>query len=204
VSPNDLVDPAEVAALAQRYGEPYRVKVVMEVGPAFFEPWSQKAPTRRGEVMFLMPRPAGLLLHAKSHYPEDTWRLLTGGIEVGERVAEALQREPGEETGLTPEPEVFLALIEYEFHWNERSFPWVTYVFRMAPTMAPLRASVDAEIFATREVSPTALAAVADALEALPPPRTDWGRYRAVAHRVVADLLQEGGTGSKEHREQGE
>lgn len=192
MSNSNVVDPTEVAGLAERYGKPHRVKVVMEVGRLFFEPWAQKARTRRGEVMFLMPRPGGLLLHAKRHYPHGTWRLLTGGIEAGERVADALQREPHEETGLAPAPEAFLALIEYEFHWNQCSFPWATYVFRMAPTTEPLRPSVDDEIFATREVSPSQLIEVAETLEALPPPRTDWGRYRAVAHRVVASLLREG------------
>jgi 8-oxo-dGTP pyrophosphatase MutT (NUDIX family) len=185
-----LLDEDEVATLATELGEPRRERIALAVDRVFFETWQSKSTTRRGEVMFLLPRPGGLLLHTKAHYPPNSWRLLTGGVEVGEAVREALVREPQEEVGLALAPERFLGVVEYEFRWGGRTEPWVTYIFLMEASSAPLQPSVDDEIAATCEVVPAQLGTVAEALDALPGEYFhDWGRFRAIAHRLVAAWL---------------
>ena len=140
--------------------------------------------------MFLLPRPGGLLVHRKRHYPPGVWRLLTGGIEVGETVLEALRREVQEEVGYSPAPRRFVALITYEFTSGSSSITFTTYAFLMAPDDRPLRASVDGEVDATRAVPLSELPHVARVLRTLPGDWGDWGRFRAVAHDVVARLLR--------------
>lgn len=191
-TPPPLVDPAEVAALAAAYGLPRHERVRLHVSDAFFARWAQKGRTRRGEVMFLMPRPGGLLLHVKADYPPECWRLLTGGVENDEPVLAALHREPIEETGLAVTPERFLALLEYDFVSGVMGVPFVTYIFLMSPSDQPLAPSVDGELAATSVAPPTALPAIADRLETLDGAyHGSWGRFRAVAHRLVAEMLSE-------------
>lgn len=180
-----VVDEGEVAALAAAWGEPHRHHVELQVGPTFWYPWEGKWHTRRGEVLFVLPRPGGLLLHRKPHYPQDCFRLLTGGIERGESVAAAIAREPEEEVGLSLPVRRYVALLSYDVRLGQEHFPWVTHIFLLPFSDAPLRPSHDGEIEEIRVLPLNALAAVADLLDRLPEPWQDWGRFRAFAHRLV-------------------
>jgi 8-oxo-dGTP pyrophosphatase MutT (NUDIX family) len=187
---NPFLDEAEINALAARYGVPETVRVQIDVGTEFWRPWENKWPWRRGEVMFLLPRPGGLLLHRKATYPADAWRLLTGGIELDESVAEALEREPVEEVGLLLPVEQYVGIVGYDVICEGRHFPFATHVFLMGFSDAPLHPSHDEEIADTRVVPPATLPAVARALESLQSNRwRDWGRFRAIAHRKVFEWL---------------
>ncbi len=191
-----VVDEGEVAAMAARWGEPAREAVTLSVGGAFWEAWGARWPGRHREVMFLLPRPGGLLLHRKAHYPTEGWRLLTGGVEAGELVSEAVAREPVEEVGLALPVRRYVALLTYDLVCEGEHFRCATHVFLLAWSDAPLQPQDD-EIAATRTVPLAGLAEVAAQLEAMPSPWHDWGRFRAIAHRVVLrevrpDEVQEG------------
>lgn len=152
--------------------------------------WHEKMTKRRGEVVLVIRRPNGrIILHTKSFYPADTYRLPSGGIRQGERVLDAMWREVQEETGLEIETEHFLGLLEYEFQHRDEKLPFVSYVFLMRERgghLAPQDKSEEITTF--REVSVDELAAVAEALRSLPDPWDDWGAFRALAHDFVADL----------------
>jgi ADP-ribose pyrophosphatase YjhB (NUDIX family) len=182
---SEILDEAEVVEMAAAWGEPRREHVFLVVEPEFWFPWEEKWHTRRGEVMFLLPRPGGLLLHRKGHYPPEAWRLLTGGIERGESARLAIEREPVEEVGLELPVRRYAALLTYTIECQGQSFPWATHIFLMPFTDAPLRPSHDDEIEETRVVPLDHLEDVAVQLENLASPWHDWGRFRAVAHRVV-------------------
>lgn len=184
-----MVDEQEIAALAADWGAPARFGTRLEVGLDFWMPWEGKWHTRRGEVMFLLPRPGGLLLHRKHHYPPDAWRLLTGGIEIGETVRATIAREPLEEVGLDLPVRRFVAVAEYEVECEGQVCPWATYIFLMPWSDAPLQPSHDDEIAETVIVPLDGLVAVAEHLESLPVHWNDWGRFRAVAHRIVAQQV---------------
>src|SRR3712207_5584960 len=101
---------AQVATLAQRFGEPRRVAVELTGAP--FDPLFM--PDRFGEVCMVLRRRSGRLLTAiKTFYPPGAFRLLTGGIGHGEPIERALLREVDEETGLEVAVRRFLAVIEY-------------------------------------------------------------------------------------------
>jgi NAD+ diphosphatase len=101
----------EIAELAVRYGQPQRVAVELTGAP--FSPLTLE--DRHGEVCMVVRRPNGKLITAKkTFYPAGAFRLLTGGVDHGEPIADALLREVAEETGLDVVVRRFLAVIEYQ------------------------------------------------------------------------------------------
>jgi 8-oxo-dGTP pyrophosphatase MutT (NUDIX family) len=101
----------EIADLAVRYGQPQRVAVELTGAP--FSPLTLE--DRHGEVCMVVRRPNGKLITAKkTFYPAGAFRLLTGGVDHGEPIADALLREVAEETGLDVVVRRFLAVIEYQ------------------------------------------------------------------------------------------
>lgn len=145
-------------------------------------------------------RPNGMLLLAiKTFYPRGAYRLPTGGIGVGEPILGALTRETAEETGLETTIRRFLAAIAYRSDAAKTGEPvFRTFAFLLDETGGTLGARDESErIEEFIEVDPGELTAVADRLErvtSLPSTEiggdwADWGRFRAVVHRVVHDAL---------------
>jgi 8-oxo-dGTP pyrophosphatase MutT (NUDIX family) len=183
---NPFLDGTEIDKLGAEYGTPQTVHIPLNVGFFFWHPWQKKWHKRRGEVMFLLPRPGGLLLHRKAHYPAKGWRLLTGGIESKETVAEALEREPWEEVGLILPVHRYVGIVSYDVRYRGGHYPFATHIFLLGYSDAPLQPSHDDEIAETKVVGLTDLEQVAVTLETLPFHWKDWGRFRAIAHRKVA------------------
>ncbi len=189
----DLIE-SEIAALAERYGPPRRVRAPL--AGSLFDPLAMT--DRYGEVCMVVRRPGGALITAiKTFYPPGAFRLLTGGIHHGEPIADALVRELAEETGLDVAVRRFLAVIEYE----QLGLPtpaFATFAFLVDELGGTLAAQDEAErIGAFRDLPVAELPALADTLAAAPDEYSDeiggswrdWGQFRAVAHRVVYELL---------------
>ncbi len=187
---------AEIEELANRFGEPRRVEAVIR---PFFDPVQR--PDRFGEVCMVVRRRNGKVpLSIKTFYPRGAYRLPTGGIQHGERILDALRRETEEETGLLTEVKRFLA--------------WITYRSESAPDGPPLFHTFaflleelgghfqtrdrDEQIEEWIEVDPATLDQVADRLEGIESAPSqdiggdwaDWGRFRAIVHRVVREELR--------------
>ena len=186
----------EVAELAARYGEPRRVDATINDG--FFDPIHN--PDRVGEVCMIVRRPnRKVLLSIKTFYPRGAYRLPTGGIHHGEGIFDALVRETLEETGLETTIRRFLAAIAYRPRSSPDGPPiFHTFAFLLDEVGGMLEARDREErIEEYREVDPTELPAVADGLERVTSMHSvdiggdwaDWGRFRAVAHRVVHEAL---------------
>ncbi len=184
----------ELAALAERYGTPRLVSA--RIRDAFFDPI--KRPDRFGEVCMVVRRPSGtLLLTTKDFYPGRAFRLPTGGIAHGEGILDALLRETHEETGLAAEVRRFLAWIDYEGSGAGRVV-FHTFAFLLDETGGTL-GSLDPHerIAAYREIVPEELPRVADRLDSVTSQLSseiegdwaDWGHFRAVVHRAVAEAL---------------
>jgi len=186
----------EVAELAGRYGEPRRVDTTINDG--FFDPIHN--PDRVGEVCMIVRRPnRKVLLSIKTFYPRGAYRLPTGGIHHGEGIFDALVRETLEETGLETTIRRFLAAIAYRPRSSPDGPPiFHTFAFLLDEVGGMLEARDREErIEEYREVDPAELPAVADGLERVTSMHSvdiggdwaDWGRFRAVAHRVVHEAL---------------
>lgn len=195
--PSSIQD--ELQTLAQRYGEPLLKEADLRAS-ALFDPLSKT--DRYGEVCMVIRRKNGrLLTMIKSYYPAGCYRLLTGGINHGEYIFDALLRETQEETGLQVEVKRFLtAITYYEPDRRDNQVPtFYTFAFlldEVAGVLAPEDEEEKVQDF--REITPAELLTQADHLASLgdqysPELRGEWdawGRFRALAHRAVWEALQ--------------
>lgn len=185
----------EIAELAARYTLPRRV--VATLTDTAVDPISMD--DRFGEVCMVLRRKNGLLLTAiKTFYPPGCFRLLTGGVEHGERVEQALWREIEEETGLEVTVARFLAVVEYVAADAPTQPVFVTYAFLLDEQGGELASHDPNErLESFREITVSDLPALAEALHHAPDAYSediagnwrDWGEFRAVIHQVVYDLL---------------
>ncbi len=184
----------EIDDLARRLGEPRRI--VATIDDSFDDPI--RKPDRFGEVGMVIVRPNGkLLLSIKTFYPRGAYRLPTGGIHHGEPIYDALVREAQEETGLELHVDRFLAHIAYAGE-RERATLFHTFAFLLRERGGTLGALDESEqIEDWREIAPDELPRVAEFLDHIESSGTRdiggewraWGKFRAVAHRVVHEAL---------------
>ncbi|CAN5795436.1 NUDIX hydrolase [soil metagenome] len=202
------VEPAELARLAEKWGPVVAQQHRLDVDDPFLTGNHQLLTSdgRRAEICYVMHRgdPAqGLLLHIKTYYPAGGYRLPTGGIHVGEQVEATLAREIQEETGLIVGTAVdqvqvqrFLGVVAYELVHRtlQRTDYFATYAFLV---QMPADATLDPQdpdesIAGWLWRSPVDLPTVATTLENIgdsAPDWADWGRFRALSHRFVAEAL---------------
>lgn len=156
-------------------------------------------PVRSAEVVLVLRAHEGRVwLQTKAFYPPDTWRLPSGGLNPGEAPDQALARELWEEAGLRDLPARELGSVRYDVTVAGQAIrPFVSHLYLVEVGGAsPAGQDAGEGIAAWRAVPPAELPLVAARLERLPsaPIREDgtwaeWGRFRAVVHRLVADLL---------------
>ena len=193
--PQDVQD--ELEQLSQMYNAPI-VRTVNLGETSQFDPLSKN--DRYGEVCMVVRRPNGLLLTMiKTFYPRGCYRLLTGGINYGEPVLDALLRETLEETGLDVEVRQFLAAVAYQTVQSGEEPVFYTFAFlldEVGGKLGPL--DLEERVESYRYISPDDLPAIAERLSHLEPDYDteiggdwhDWGQFRAVIHRLVYEALQ--------------
>lgn len=189
----------EITRLSERYGAPLLHNAPLYTGDDY-EPINK--PDRYGEVCMVVRRKNGrLITMKKDFYPPNTFRLLTGGIHHGESIYDGLVRETQEETGLQVDISRFLALVTYQTEAARISPSFYTFAFLLDEVSGTLGAiDEDEAVEAFREIEPAELLELATQLEHLSYDRErpnqklgdwgDWGRFRAVIHRVVWETLQ--------------
>jgi NAD+ diphosphatase len=199
------IEETELAGLEAALGPPQRESVTLRVAGMFSAVESR--PERVAEVVFAIRRPNGrLLLQTKAFYPPGAYRLPSGSITAGEPVLAALWREVAEETSLPVRLLRFLAVVSYVIVTPEddpdgppaSTFTFTSYIFLLQETGGELRTVDENEgVTGFREVEAWELPGVADQLEALATSSDaemrswgDWGRFRAVAHRLVWEILR--------------
>ncbi len=188
----------ELAQLAHTYGNPIVRTVDLGISTAF-DPLNKT--DRYGEVCMVVRRPNGrLLTMVKTFYPRDAYRLLTGGINFGERVHDALLRETHEETGLEVKVNRFLAAIAYDLNYEHEQPVFYSFAFLLDETGGTLGAIDENErVEAFREVAVEDLPTLAERLRSIQhqPSRQiggnwhDWGNFRAIVHEAVYERLTE-------------
>lgn len=147
--------------------------------------------TRRGEVVMLIPNEQGQLwLHTKAFYPQGIYRLMTVGLEPGEKPDDALRREVVEETGFIAKIERCLAVITYNFQAGKNALPFASYLFLTKPTRGLPQPTDPKEAIAHFKAIPVeALPDIAQRLRTITGDFADWGIFRAIAHDVAYRVL---------------
>ena len=143
---------------------------------------------RIAEIVLVLPRPGGLLLHSKRFYPSGVYRLPTGGVHESEAILDAARRELAEETGLHMEPSRFLFHLRYPGPPGSphRAFHSLGFVF---PTSdgAPAPLDQSEQIEAWKVAAWGEIPAVIESLEALEEGWSGWGQFRALAHQLTLE-----------------
>ncbi len=187
----------ELAMLAERYGQPLTRSV--DLGQVHqFDPINRT--DRYGEVCMVVRRKNGrLLTMKKTFYPTNAYRLLTGGIEQGEAVFNALLRETHEETGLEVEVKRFLVAAAYITTETGDQPIFYTFAFLLDEVGGTLDVIDEDELVeAFLEIEPAELPHRAAILEQIGDAQfsqeidgswSDWGTFRAAIHHLVWEAL---------------
>ena len=143
---------------------------------------------RDAEIVMVLPRPGGILLHRKQFYPEGAHRLLTGGVDDGEPIADAARREVREETGLTLKPERFLFHLRYPGKPGapKKGFHSLGFLFPYTDTEIRTE-DLEEEIESWDVVDWPGLPNVILNLADLEGGWLGWGRFRALAHSFLLE-----------------
>ncbi|GIK41427.1 MAG: hypothetical protein BroJett011_52600 [Chloroflexota bacterium] len=191
---NEVYNEKQLKRLEKKFG-PFRrydlgLTVATQVMLDMMFKMSQKKP-RRGEVVMVIPNEQGhVWLHTKDFYPEGVYRLMTGGIDPGEKPDRSLLREVGEETGFVVKIERCLAVVTYTLTAAEGVLPFASYVFLTRPAAGQPHPSDPGERITHFKAVPAAdLLTVVHNLRALSGPFQDWGIFRAIAHQVAYEAL---------------
>jgi 8-oxo-dGTP pyrophosphatase MutT (NUDIX family) len=156
--------------------------------------WFRTRQGRSAEVVLVIRRRNGCyLVHTKAFYPPGSYRLMTGGVKPGEEPNSAALREAYEETGLQVVLIRALARIDYMFHYEDETLPFTSYLYLLQEQGGNLAVrDEDEEITGFHEIPLDDLPLLADQLEALQGDEwADWGRFRAPAHRIAYQLLEQ-------------
>jgi len=201
------LDPEELAQLTLQWGFVPMRQVALTVDAPFLSGDHQLLTNRgrRAEICYVMHRgnPAdGLLLHIKTFYPDGAYRLPTGGIQTGELVADTLAREIYEETGQTVgtaanqvKVERLLGVLAYDLFHRELgpvAFATYHYLVQMPADGELDPQDEDESIGGWQWCTPAELPAVADRLDNVyrrSATWADWGHFRSLSHRFVAEML---------------
>lgn len=187
----------ELTQLAQRYGQPL-IRNIELPAHGLFDPLNKD--DRYGEVCMVVRRPNGrLLTMVKEFYPKGAYRLLTGGINHGEAIYDALLRETQEETSLAVNIQRFLAIATYSVPAVSPTPVFYTFAFLLDEVGGTLGAIDESErVEGFREIAVHELPQVAAYLEHVNTQYSeeiagywsDWGRFRAAIHRLVGEALK--------------
>jgi 8-oxo-dGTP pyrophosphatase MutT (NUDIX family) len=215
---NCAVEIEELDYLHQLFGTTPHLQYRLTVDTPFLNGDNQllTSGTRRAEICYVMHRgdpQEAVLLHRKAFYPLNAYRLPTGGIHQGESVIETLVREIEEETSfhlaLPPAPstsgsptgtavvlQAFLGTLAYDlYHRSQgRVHTFATYHFLVAAPADALPVSLDPEeqIADWLWRSAEEMNSTAERLETIgevDPAWSDWGKFRALSHRFVAESM---------------
>lgn len=181
-----------VAEAARRYGLPSERITILPVGEDLFAYWRHVVENRVAEVVLAAQRPNGrFLIHTKGEYPDGVYRLMSGGVKRDEALLDAVHRELWEETGLQGQVVRFLGALTTRFQHDGQEIVFYSFLFHVRVSEgAPCPQDDSEDITAFREIVLAEMGDLADALERLEESFwRDWGRFRAVAHRLLVEEL---------------
>lgn len=186
--------PGHILELHEKYGPIDFFLAHMDIRTEYFERWNTLVNVKKkrfAEVAIYVENKNGeLLLHTKPFYPQDVYRIPTGGIHAGEHVIDALHRELHEETGFTANSFMQPALLVYKFQNDGRTIPFVSHIFKVKVDGGdPHPTDEDENISGYRWIKQAQLDEVVYQLETLKKDWHDWGVMRALPHEILKSVI---------------
>jgi 8-oxo-dGTP diphosphatase len=147
---------------------------------------------RRGEVVFCVVRPdVKVIMTRRDDYPENIYRIPTGGIGRGEDVVEAVFREVKEELGLDVRIRAFAGVVRIRFEYGTESVMFCSYIFILDEAGGRLLADAsDNEISEIWEADLEEFDRLVRALDSIKGKWQDWGKFRHVTSNAVLNYLK--------------
>lgn len=145
---------------------------------------------RHGEVVFGVIRPNGKIIAVTcKEYPKGIFRIPTGGINFGEDVIEAVQREVMEELGLKAKIVDFGGVLKVKFKAKEEQEMFYCYLFLLEEQSGRLLMdATDAEVSEVIEADSDTLLNIANKLENIDGKWSDWGKFRYLTTAAIHQM----------------
>lgn len=149
---------------------------------------------RRGEVVFGVFRPNGRVVAVTcEEYPDNVYRIPTGGIGYNEDIVEALHREVKEELGLTVKIRNFIGVVKFRFVYSNEEVNFYSYVFALDETGGEImKNATDDEISSFVEADVTDLEKIALKLQNIKGSWSDWGMFRYYTTKSILEYCKSG------------
>jgi 8-oxo-dGTP diphosphatase len=146
---------------------------------------------RRGEVVFCVIRPNGkIITTAGADYPENIYRIPTGGLGYGEDIIKAVYREVREELGIDVEIIGFPGVLKIKLKHGHDSVMFYSYLFILKEVGGRLlEDALDDEISRIKEVDIEGLRQVVESLYNAPGSWADWGKFRYITSNAILSFL---------------
>ncbi len=146
---------------------------------------------RRGEVVFCVIRPNGKIIMTRcKDYPENIYRIPTGGIGYDEGIMEAIFREVKEELGLEVQIRSFAGVIRIRFEHGNEHVMFYSYIFILDEIGGRLMEDAsDDEISEIREVDIEEMEQAVRALNEIDGKWHDWGKFRYITSNAALRYL---------------
>lgn len=188
---SEQIRPNEVLELSEKYGPTDCYYASLNLGDEHFSHWEslcEKKRNRRGEVVMIIRNQQNrILLHTKDFYPNNVYRIPTGGINTDESLEQGLNREVFEETGFKIKFIHFLALLLYEFKNKTQVIPFISYLFDVIPDGAhPVVKDENEKISGFEWLPQSKMSLIVKQLKNLHLKKwRDWGIMRSIPHEIL-------------------
>jgi len=146
---------------------------------------------RRAEVAFAVERKSGKIIVIRTEfYPRDIYRIPTGGINFGEDILSALDREIAEELGVKTEIKRFLGAVKYNITYKNERLNFYSFVFWLKELSGNiLKDAIENEIFEFIEVDHDELLKICDNLKNNTSSWKDWCSFRLQTTQFILEYL---------------
>lgn len=148
---------------------------------------------RMGEVVFAVQRPNGRFIAVRSkEYPQDIFRIPTGGIRPGEDIIEAVTREVSEELGLKAEIKRFIGVYRIRLERGREHIWFYSFFFHLVEKGGRLlKDATDDEVSEVFEANHEELERISQGLLAIEKDWRDWGSFRYLTTKAICDYTGE-------------
>ena len=162
----------------------------LEIGHSFYDYFADKLyhrGSRRGEIAFAIRNPQKeILVHTKAFYPQNVFRIPTGGIHLNEPVPDAMRRELYEETGLKDDNLILSDMLFLKMVYDDKFIPFISYIYSgQIDRVKVVSQDPSEQIEEFKWLNEDNFTRLVQTLEQLKLEWADWGKMRAVVHQLL-------------------